>query len=346
MAAPTAARGRTTGAVRRLAVLVLACVTAACSAAAVPVDADGTYVLKAGHQLAPDTSFDVGLERFAELVAERTGGRVTVEVHPGAEVGGEADLFQGMRVGAFDVAVVAPNSIAEFVPELSLLSLPFLVTSREQRDAVIDGDVGRELTDLVAERMGVETLGFFGSGIRQMFFTAPVRDADDLRGRRIRLQPSRPLTDSYEAMGLVPALVDYGELYSALQQGVVDGAENESVFIEAETFYRPAPHLVVTNHEVTFRPLMASRASLDALPDDLATAVREAGAEAAAEASAYEAEEDDAALERLVAEHGMERAEIDVAPLVDAVEPVWQRYAQEWDATGLLEEILALRSEA
>jgi TRAP-type transport system periplasmic protein len=326
-----------------LAVVLGAVLAAGCGDAGASPDAE--IELITGHQLAGDTSFQVGLEHFAELVEERTGGEVRVRVHAGAEIGSEMDMFQGMRMGTVDGAIVAPNSVAEFVPELQLLSMPFLVSSREQREAVLAGEVAERLEQLVAEQMGVEILGYFGGGVRNLFFTTPVDDADDLRGRLLRIQPSRVLNDSFAAMGLRPTLVDYGELYSALQQGVVDGGDNESLFVEAETFFTPAPYIVLTRHEVTIRPFAFSRVTLERLPDDVRKVVVEAAAEASRFAHEYEVTEDDAALERLGEEYGAELIEIDVQPLVEAVEPVWERYAAEWDMRDLLDAIRAERIE-
>jgi tripartite ATP-independent transporter DctP family solute receptor len=215
-----------------------------------------TLTLIAGHQLAADTPFDQGLDKFAELVEEKTDGQVTVEVHPSAELGTETEMFQGMQNGTIDVAVVAPGSIAEFVPQISILSMPFLVTSREQRDEIIDGPIADELAKTVEDATGTRPLSYFGGGIRNMFFTEPVKDVNDIDGRLFRVQPSEVLTDSFSAVGLEPTVVAYNELYNALQQGVVEGAENESVFIQSQKFFEPAPHILLTQHEVTIRPLM------------------------------------------------------------------------------------------
>lgn len=311
----------------------------ACTAAqAEPVGGDPEYTLVAGHQLASDTPFDEGLKRFAELTEQLTDGRVTMQTHSSAAVGSEADMFMGMQAGTIDAAVVAPGSIAEFVPEMNLLSMPFLVTSRDQRDAVIAGPAKR-LEELVLERTGVRTLGYFGGGVRNMFFTSPIDDVEGLDGRLLRVQPSAILADSFAAVGLEPTVIAYNELYSALQQGVVDGAENESVFVVSERFYEPAPHLVLTQHEVTIRPLMISSVTLDRLPDDLADAVVEAGRRAAEEERRLEAKADDEALEQLRTEYGMQVTEVDTQPMVDAVRPVWRRYADEWGLRDLLDQI-------
>lgn len=301
------------------------------------------YTLLAGHQLAAGTPFDQGLIRFAELVEEKTDGQVVVEVNSGGAIGSELEMFEGMTVGTVDAAVVAPNSIAEFVPEATILSMPFLVDSREMRDRVIESDAFQRVADLIQEQAGVEVLGVFGGGVRNMFFTEPVENAEGMQGRRFRVQPSRILTDSFGALGLEPTVVAYSELYNALAQGVVSGAENESVYVLSQAFYEPAPYLLKTQHEVTIRPLVMSSMTLDGMPPELADAVREAGAEASEYARQVEAEADDAALQELQDEHGMTVVEIDTAPLIAEVEPIWAQYAEGWGLTDVLEQITALR---
>ena len=301
------------------------------------------YTLLAGHQLAAGTPFDQGLIRFAELVEEKTDGQVTVEVNSGGAIGSELEMFEGMTVGTVDVAVVAPNSIAEFVPEATILSMPFLVDSREMRDRVIESEAFAQVASMIQEQAGVEVLGVFGGGIRNMFFTESVETVDGMQGRRFRVQPSSILTDSFGAIGLEPTVVAYSELYNALAQGVVSGAENESVYVLSQAFYEPAPYLLQTQHEVTIRPLVISSMTLDRLPPELANAVREAGAEASVYAREVEAEADDAALQTLQDEHGMTVVELDTAPLIEEVQPIWTQYAEQWGLTDVLEQITALR---
>lgn len=306
---------------------------------------DETFTLVAGHQLADGTPFDLGLEKFAELVEEKTEGQVTVEVHPNAELGTETEMFQAMQNGTIDVAVVAPGSIAEFVPEISILSMPFLVTSREQRDAIIEGPIAEELAATVEETTGTIPMSYFGGGIRHMLFTEPVTGMDDIDGRLFRVQPSAVLTDAFAATGLEPTVVAYNELYNALQQGVVVGAENEPVYILSQNFYEPAPHIFLTGHEVTIRPLVIGSQTLDRLCGDLGELVLEAGQEAAEYERGAEAEADDAALEELESFPEVTLTEADTEAMAANVVPVWERYAEEWGLEDMLAQIRDLKTD-
>lgn len=136
--------------------------------------------------------------------------------------------------------------------------------------------------------------------------------------------------------------VDYGELYSALQQDVVSGADNESMFIVAENFQEAAPYIYVTNHEITIRPAVISGETLDELPEDLRDAVLEAGEEAGTFARQFEAEEDDAALDELREDDAVTVVDADTEELAEMVEPVWEQYANEWDMEDVLADIQSL----
>lgn len=323
-----------------LGALVVTASLAACSSD----EGSGGQTLVMGHQLASDTPFDQGLKRFAELVEEKTDGQVTVEVHGNAELGGEQELFQGIQDGTVDGAVVAPGSIAEFVPEISILSMPFLVTSREQRDEIINGPIAEEMASLVEDTSGVRTVGYFGGGIRNMFFTEPVSGADDIKGRLFRTQPSEMLTDAFGAVGLEPTVVDYNELYNALQQGVVEGADNESVFIESQKFYEPAPHILLSQHEVTIRPLVMSGAALDEMDEETRNAILEAADEASSYERDLEAKTDDEAMQRLTDELGADVTEADTAAMAANLKPVWAEYAERWDLQDLVQQIIDLQT--
>ena len=305
------------------------------------------FTLIAGHQLAVDTPFDDGLKKFADLVDKKTNGQVTVQVQPNAQAGTEAEMFQAMQQGggSVDAGVIAPGSIGEFVSESNILSMPFLVTSREQRNKIINGEPAKTVEQLIQKQTDVHTLGYFGGGIRNMFFTQPAKSIEDVQGRKFRVQPSQILTDSFGAVGLNPTVVSYEELYNALKQGVVDGAENESVYIVSQKFYEAAPHGLLTQHEVTIRPLMISGATLDRLPENLRSAVQEAGAEASQYERDLEAKADDEALETLQDKYNMTFVRPpDIEQALQAVQPVWQKYAEKWGLQDTLQQMKDMRT--
>jgi TRAP-type transport system periplasmic protein len=302
-----------------------------------------TIVLTAGHQLAIDTPYDDGLNRFAELVAEKTDGRVDVRVHPNAQLGNETEMFQALEAGTVDFGIFAPGSIAEYYPGITLVSMPFLVADRDHRDRVLESGVLEPIETGINESTGTEVMTYFGGSQRQMFFTDQASSLEDVEGRLFRVQPSEMLTESYLAMGLEPTVIAYTELYNALQQDVVNGAENESVFIESQRFYEPAPNILLTNHEVTFRPLMASGQTWAKLDDELAALVREAAEEAGVFQRQVEGDADVEILNRLGELEGVTVTEVDTTRWREDVQSIWQKYAEQWDAVDVLDGIEGLR---
>ncbi len=301
------------------------------------------FKLIAGTQVAVDTPYDKGINKLKELVEQRSNGRIVVENYPASQLGNEPELFQGMMEGTVDIAVVSPGQIAEWVPQIALLEMPFVITNMAQRDRVVEGPPMEKLSAIMGEKTDVEIIGVFGGGVRNMFFREPAKSLGDIKGRRFRVQPSPQLTDAYKALGLEPVVTSYPELFNALQQGVAEGAEMEAIYVEKAGFPQAAPNFLMTGHVITIRPLCMSGKTLDKLPADLQKVVRDAAIEAARYERAIEASEDEASLDRMAKMKGVTFTEIDVQPMIEAVRPVWNKYAKEWGLTGLVEQIDSMR---
>lgn len=302
-----------------------------------------TIELIAAHQLAIDTPFDQGLNKFAELVSEKTDGRVEVRVFPNAQLGNETEVFDSLQSGTVDFGIFAPGSIAESYPGITLVSMPYLVKDRDHRDRILAEGVMESIESGITEATGTEILSYFGGSQRQMFFTDPASGVDDAQGRLLRVQPSEMLADSFGAMGFEPTVIAYTELYNALEQGVVDAAENEAVYIESQAFFEPAPYILLSNHEITFRPLMASSNTWDKLGEELEALVREAADEAGVYARQVEADADVDTLKRLGDFDGVSVTEVDTTMWAEGMESIWDKYASEWDVVDTLNAIQALR---
>ncbi|TFD50721.1 TRAP transporter substrate-binding protein [Cryobacterium sp. Hh7] len=300
---------------------------------------DDSIVLIAGHQLAEGTPFDQGLKKFAELVEEKTDGRVKVEVKPNAQLGNETEMFQGLETGTVDAGIFAPGSIAEYYPSITLLSMPYLVEDRDARDQILESGILDSIEQGITDKTGTEILSYFGGSVRQMFFTEPARSIEDVEGRLFRVQPSEMLTESYQAMGLEPTVIAYNELYNALESGVVNGAENEAVFIESQKFYEAAPNILLTQHEVTFRMLMISSKTWDKLGDELTPLVREAGEEAGVFARDVEGIADEELIASLGDHDGVTVTKVDTSAWRAKMEPIWEKYAEQW---GVSEELKSI----
>ena len=303
--------------------------------------ADVTLI--AATQAPGNSPFEAGLEKFAELVSEKTKGAVEVDIFVGGQLGSEPELFQGAIQGSVDVVIVAPGNIAEFVPQIALLEMPFVTTSHEQVERMIDGYPLEHLNDVLNEKTQTRIVGVFGGGTRNMFFTEPASGIEDFKGRRFRTQASKQLTDAYGALGLEPTVLAFSEMYGALQQGVIEGGEMESIYTESASFPEVAPNMLMTRHVITIRPLVMSDKTLAKLTDEQRAAVLEAAAEASEYERGIEKTTDAEALDRMKEKYGLTYLEVDVQPMIEAIRPVWEKYAAEWGEQKLLDSIEELR---
>ncbi|MCL1818171.1 MAG: TRAP transporter substrate-binding protein [Spirochaetaceae bacterium] len=188
---------------------------------------------------------------FARLVSEATQGRITIEVFPSSQLGKENEQVQSTQQGALDFFRVNAGAMQDFgVKELGLVALPFIFTSRDHMWKVLNGPVGQKMMNASKERgTRVISLAFFDDGARHIFTTKKaVRKLEDVKGMKLRVPQNEIFMETISALGGNPTPISYGELYSALQTGVVDGAENTIAGYASNAFYEPAPYFTLDRH--------------------------------------------------------------------------------------------------
>ena len=233
----TKARGRA-----RLVFLLLFAMLAACGGDG------GTRVLKLAHGLDVNHPVHLAMMHMADRVAELSDGAIRVEIHPNGQLGDERELIEMLQIGSLAMTKVSASPLESFVPEMAVFGVPYLFRDDEHLWKVLDGPIGRRLL-LAGRRYYLRGLCYYDAGARS-FYTrdTPIRRPEDLRGLKIRVQKSLTATRMVQALGGAATPIDWGELYSALQQGVVDGAENNppSFFLsrhyEASRFYSLDEH--------------------------------------------------------------------------------------------------------
>lgn len=277
---------------------VAAAVLAVSAAASIPAKAE---TLRIAGNFAVEHSSSLAMERFVEALAEKTGGAVSAQIFPAMQLGGAEENVDQVRSGVLFGTWVGAAYLSRTVPELEAVSLPFAYPDRETAFAVIDGEVGDLLNDRLAER-GFVALGWMELGSRNV--TNNVRSIEtvkDFEGLKIRLQPNETHLATFRAIGANPVSMGIKEVYSALQQGVLDGQENPYSIILTRRFNEVQQHLSDTAHFFDFISVVASKRAFDRLSDEHRQAVRDAMAEAVEWQRARAAEEDDAAREELAA---------------------------------------------
>jgi tripartite ATP-independent transporter DctP family solute receptor len=186
----------------------------------------GHRVLRLGHGLDPGHPVHLAMEKMAEAVRERSAGRMEIKIYPSSLLGSEREMIELLQLGAVDLVKTSTAPLEGFVPGMAVFGIPYVFRDENHYWRVLDGPVGREILDLGTDKK-LKGLCFYDAGSRS-FYTRdrPVRSPADLRGLKIRVQNSRAAILLVEAMGAAATPIAFGELYSALDQGVVDGAEN------------------------------------------------------------------------------------------------------------------------
>lgn len=207
--------------------LMLACAAVALSAVSLTTQAQAPIVIKFSHVVAPDTPKGKGAQRFKELVEQRTGGKVKVEVYPNSQLYKDKEEMEALQLGS--VQMLAP-SLAKFGPlgvkEFEVFDLPFLFKDTEAFRAVTEGQVGADLFKKL-EPKGIKGLAYWDNGFHIMSANKPLHNVADFKGLKMRIQSSKVLDAQMRALGAIPQVMAFSELYQALQTGVVDGTEGE-----------------------------------------------------------------------------------------------------------------------
>lgn len=206
-------------------------------------------VIKAGHVVSTADNYHLGLTKMAELIAERTNGRYKIEVYPNAQIGSERDLIEGIQLGSVGMCVVATAPVANFAPGLGAVELPFLIRDFEHADRVFMGPIGQELCDQVSDSAGVKCLGLWENGFRSMVNSKrPINSVEDIKGLKIRTMENAAHQALWKALGADPVPMAWGDAYTAVQQGALDGLENAITLLYSLKTAEITKYLAVTEH--------------------------------------------------------------------------------------------------
>lgn len=274
--------------------------------------------LRFGHGGTEDTAYHQGAERFKELLAEASDGEIGVQILGNSVLGHETEMFEQQMAGALDVSIINPGLITDFSPTANVFSIPFLYRDEDHWQTVLDGEVGREIADQITAETDVRVLAFYGGGKRQVVSTEPLESLDDLEGLKIRTNPTPPLITAWEALGADPTVMEWSEIYTGLQLGAIDGLLNEAEWIHRMRFHEVAPHIGLSEHDITVRLLTLSQATWDRLDEAQREQVMEAAAESASYARNMQLEQDAKALDLLV-EEGATLHEMDRETMMETV---------------------------
>lgn len=236
--------------------------------------------IKFAHAGSSTHPYSVGINLLTPILEKNSGGAVKLQVFCCAQLGSERELAEGVRLGTINMtSVAAEGALPAWVPELQVFGLPFIIRDRDHIYKVLDGPIGKELERKLSAQ-GFVVLGWWELGFRNMTTKdKPIRTPDDLKGLKMRVQEAKVWLGLMRALGAIPTPIPFGELYSALQQGVVDGQENPIVTITSMKFYEVQKQVGLTEHTYTALPVLASKKWWDTLKpaqrDVIAASVKE-----------------------------------------------------------------------
>lgn len=303
---------------------------------------EGSYELRLGHDQTDGHPYDLAAKRFADGVMEATQGAVEVKVFPAAQLGDSPEQIEGLRLGTLDLALAAFSHTSQFCPEFGLFGAPSLFRDEDHFAAVFDGEVGDILDEACRERYGIRLLSTLTSGYRVLFNgTRPVETIADLQGLKIRVMGGEADALMWQVFGAIPSPMPYSEVYSALQAGVIDGAENEPVSILANRFYEAARHFALTNHLVLPMGLFISESTLQRLPEEFRGILREEAREAAVWEREFVTQQNAAALVEMQERYGVQVSGFDPVELQERSLRVQNQVAGELGLDNLLEKVRA-----
>ena len=280
-----------------------------------------------------------GVKAMAEEVKEKTEGRICIEVFPSSQLGEEKDTIEQTQFGVIDMVRASFGTFNDIVPETQLFSLPYLFRDQEHMYKVMDGPIGEELGEAFAEH-DLVALAYYDGGSRSFYNSQkPIETLEDLAGMKFRVMQNDVFVDMMDALGANATPMPYGEVYSSIQTGVIDGAENNFPSYDSAGHFEVAKYFTLDQHLMVPEVVAVSKMSWEKLSPEDQEIMREAAQNSAVLERKLWAEQE-AESEAKVVEAGAEIIkEIDKAPFVEAMAPVYEKYVTTPEAQDLVKRI-------
>lgn len=298
-------------------------------------------VLKLGHTGAPNHHYNLTAEQFKKAVEEQSKGEIEIKIFPSDQLGNQRQLVEGTQLGTVDMVLTSDSQISAFVETYGILNLPFLFRDIEHVTQVMDGEVGDFFTAEAAKK-GMTILGYWENGFRHVSNSKrPINTPEDLKGLKMRTPNSSITLETFKALGALPTPMGFGEIYSALQLGTVDGQENPIAHILTQKWYEVQKFFSLTGHQHNVEPLVMSKIIFDGLKPEFQKILLEQG-RAHALVSRKMVVEDEAKqlaeLEKLIKVNAIPSQK----PFVDAVASVYDTAKKRYGVT-IIEKIQATK---
>lgn len=290
---------------------------------------DKPLVLKLGHIQSENDFWHKGALKFKDELEKRSNGKITLNVYPNSTLGGDRDLVEGMQMGTVDFGLIA-GVLGNFEDTISLLELPYLFDSQEEFNKIIHGPIGQEIADNVREKSGVRIINWWDRGPRQTTSNKPINKLEDLKGLKIRLPEIPAMVICWRAMGANPTPMAWSEVYTGLEQNVIEAQENPIPFIFGGRIHEVQKYLANTDHKYEYVTIAMSDARWNSLTDEQRKIILEAAAAATEYENKLVQEQTNALLETMKKE-GLKVTNPDKKELAKAARSVHEEYAKGVD---------------
>jgi len=303
------------------------------AAGAAPAQDIQERTIRIGHLNNTDHPTSFGVKKFAELVAAKSGGKITVKEFAASQLGNELQQQSALQGGVQEMFVASTTSLAGIVKEFGLFDFPFLFANARQADAMVDGPLGKMIAGKLPEK-GIVVLGFFDLGFRNVTNSKrPITKAEDLEGLKLRVIPNPVFLETFKTFKAKPIPMPFAELYGALESKAVDGEENPYAVILSSKFYEVQKYVSGTNHVYATNPIQISKRFWDKLSPVEQKLIQESAIEAANYQRVVSREASGKAVAELKAK-GMvhnELAPAELARMRAEVKPIYDKFAASYD---------------
>ncbi|MFV0269021.1 MAG: TRAP transporter substrate-binding protein [Draconibacterium sp.] len=298
-------------------------------------------VLKLAHGLDPTHPVHKGMEFMAQRLAEKSNGQLTIDIYPSGQLGSEQQCVELLQIGSLAITKVSAAVMESFTPKFKVLGLPYIFRSKEHSFNVFDGEIGKELL-LGTEEYWIRGLCFYDAGFRSFYtIDKPIKTPDDLNGLKIRVMKSQSAMEMVKALGGSPTPISWGELYTALQSGVVDGAENNPPSLYTSHHYEVCKEYSLDEHTCVPDVLIISTKVWNSLTEEEKKWMQEAADESVPVERKYWAESVEESL-RVVQEAGVKIHYPDKKLFADKVQGLLNKYKEDKVLGDLIRRIEAV----
>lgn len=301
------------------------------------------HLVVAHNQTSTENPYQYGMVKFKTEVEKLSGGKITVEVHAGTIGTNESELIEKLNLGGVDMVVASPGFMTAIgVKEIDMLSLYYMFNDYQTWEKVVDGNFGNKMKETIYAKSKGDfmVVDYWSSGVRNFYGKKQVTTPEDLKGLKVRTQSSPVQKEFWATAGAIPTSVDWNELYQALQQGVVDGAENDMTNLSLKDHHKTAngKYITETEHDFTTRLLLMNGKKFDKYTEEQKSWIKEAAKVATREERDVTYSMLEKSREKIIADGGVIN-KVDKTPFIEIAKPIQEKFAKDNKMEDLLEMI-------